>query len=101
MRRIRRWISPWFWVCWIANEICTYMAARWFTRGHPYWDCKAGKPFEWSVKKYGDRPQDFFYQKWENRRQVWLKRMSVQLMTFEAAERARVRKQYNIKGSAK
>jgi hypothetical protein len=96
MSKIRKWINPWFLVCWIASEICTYMAGRWFTRGHPHWDCKAGKPFAWSVKKYGDRPQEFFYQKWESRRQFWLKKMNVQLMTFEAAERARVRRKIEV-----
>lgn len=91
-----RWLNPWTWLCFVMAEFCTYRAATWFTASHPYWDRVAGKPQEWSVTKYGHRPQDVFYQLWERRRMYWLGKLFKARKTLEQAERESVRRQYNI-----
>ena len=91
-----RWLNPWTWLCWLMVQICTYKAGYWFTTAHPYWDCKTGKPQPWSVAKYGERPQALFYETWERRRMLWLKRLYEIRKTFEQAEREAVRKKYGL-----
>lgn len=77
---------------WIADRKARY----WFTAPHPCWDCKAGRPQEWSTKRYGNRPQTVFYERWERRRQAFAKRLGIDVPTLEENERRLVRLEYGM-----
>lgn len=93
---LTRWINPWFLICCVAHEFCIYKAGKWYTAGHPHWDCVAGKAFEWSIKKYGQRPQDVFYKRWEDRRRFFAERISLTHRTFKRSTIEKFRREYGI-----
>jgi len=63
-------------LCWIAANFCGRRYLSWYRRTHPFWDCSAGKPKQWSVWWYGtDRPQDVICRRWERWRD-WFRKLA-------------------------
>jgi len=80
----------------IAFWFCDWKTSRWFKASHPFWDCKTGRPKEWSIKKYGLRPHDMFYEKWEQRRQFFIQKLGRTELRLDEIERKKVKEEYGI-----